>query len=111
VLVEMSSRARSAQVARVWLEKGGGRAGNRETFPSYLEKEDLVLLLEREGESVDDGAEDLQQLRHPVVPLRLVDEVVEDIVNLLSEESKCNLSIIAGECNEPRSLVLFPPVI
>ncbi len=51
-----------------------------------LEKEDLVLLLEREGEPIDDWAEDLQELGHPVVPLRLVDEVVEDVVDLLSEK-------------------------
>ncbi len=53
---------------------------------SDLEKEDLVLLLEREGEPIDDWAEDLQKLGHPVVPLRLVDEVVEDVVDLLSEK-------------------------
>jgi hypothetical protein len=41
-----------------------------------------VLLLERERESVDDGAEDLEELRHPVVPLRLVHEPVKYIVDL-----------------------------
>ena len=43
-----------------------------------------MLLFERERETVDDGAEDLQEFGHPVVPLRLVDEVVEDVVDLLS---------------------------
>ena len=55
---------------------------NKNSF--HLEKEDLVLLFERERETVDDRAEDLQELGHPVVPLRLVDEVVEDVVDLLS---------------------------
>jgi hypothetical protein len=59
---------------------------------SDLEKEDLVLLLEREGEPIDDWAEDLQELGHPVVPLRLVDEVVEDVVDLLSEKKRKFLS-------------------
>ena len=48
-----------------------------------LQQENFVLLLEREGEAVDDGAEDLQQLGDPVVPFRLVDKVVEDVVDLL----------------------------
>ena len=39
----------------------------------------LVLVLERERESVDDAPQDLQQLGHPVVPLRLVDEAVEHV--------------------------------
>jgi hypothetical protein len=47
-----------------------------------------VLLFERESEAVDDGAQDLQQLGHAVVPLRLVDEVVEDVVDLLSTHTK-----------------------
>ena len=40
----------------------------------HLEQERLVLLLERRREPVDDAPEDLQQLRRPAVPLRLVDE-------------------------------------
>ena len=47
-----------------------------------LEEEYLVLLFERQGEPVDDGAQDLQQLRHAVVPLSLVHEPVEDVVDL-----------------------------
>ena len=43
-----------------------------------------MFFFERQREAVDDGAEDLQELGHPVVPLRLVDEVVEDVVDLLS---------------------------
>mmetsp|Transcript_13026 Transcript_13026/g.38247 ORF Transcript_13026/g.38247 Transcript_13026/m.38247 type:complete len:450 (-) Transcript_13026:566-1915(-) len=49
-------------------------------------QEGLVLVLEREREAVDDGAEDLQQLRDAVVPLRLVDELVEDVVDGLADE-------------------------
>ena len=49
-----------------------------------LEEKNLVLLFEREGEPVDDRSQDLQQLRHPVVSLCLVDEIVEDVVDLLS---------------------------
>ena len=47
-----------------------------------LEEEYLVLLFEREGEPVDDRSQDLQQLRHPVVPFSLVHEPVEDVVDL-----------------------------
>ena len=47
-----------------------------------LEEEYLVLLFEREGEPVDDRTQDLQQLRHTVVPLSFVDEPVEDVVYL-----------------------------
>lgn len=50
-----------------------------------FEEEVLVLLLEGKGESVDDGAEDLEELRDPVVVLRLVDEAVEDVVDLLPD--------------------------
>ena len=52
-----------------------------------LQQEDLVLFFEWQGESVDDGAKDLQQFRHPVVSLRLVDEAVEDVVDLLPDVS------------------------
>ena len=45
-----------------------------------------MFFLEGEREAVDDGSEDLQQLRHAVVSLRLVDEVVENVVDLLPME-------------------------
>ena len=41
-----------------------------------------MFFFEGEGETVDDWPEDLQQLGHPVVALRLVDEDVEDVVDL-----------------------------
>ena len=44
-----------------------------------------MLLLQWQRKAVDDGAQDLEELSHPVVPLRLVDEVVEDVVDLLSD--------------------------
>ena len=56
-----------------------------------------MFLLEWEGESVDDGAEDLQELGHPVVPLRLVDKVVEDVVYLLSIKN----SVFINQSNSP----------
>jgi hypothetical protein len=42
---------------------------------------DLVLLLEGEGEAVDDAAQDLQQLSHAIVLFRLPDESEEDVVD------------------------------
>ena len=47
-----------------------------------LEEEDLVLLFEGEGEAVDDRPQDFQQLGYAVVPLRLVHEPVENVVDL-----------------------------
>ncbi len=70
----------------VWMNEWKNEWMNE--WMSDLEKEDLVLLLEREGEPIDDWAEDLQELGHPVVPLRLVDEVVEDVVDLLSVKKR-----------------------
>lgn len=49
-------------------------------------EERLVLLLERERETVDYGAEDLEQLGDPVVALRLVDELEEDVVDRPTDE-------------------------
>ena len=40
-----------------------------------------MLLLKRKGESIDDGAKNLEQLGDPVVPLCLVDELEEDVVD------------------------------
>ena len=47
-----------------------------------LEEKNLVLLFEREGETVDDRAQDLQQLRHTVMPLSFVHEPIEYVVYL-----------------------------
>ena len=41
----------------------------------------LVLLLEWKREAIDDRSQDLQQFRDPVVSLRFVDKVEEDIIN------------------------------
>ena len=46
----------------------------------------LVLLLQWQSEAVDDGAEYLQQLCDAVVPVRLVDESIEDVVDGASNE-------------------------
>ena len=53
-----------------------------------------MFLLEGEREAVDDGSEDLQQLRHAVVSLRLVDEVVENVVDLLPMEKICFIKLL-----------------
>ena len=63
-----------------WVTRGGADLVERE---ERAEEELLVLLLEREREAVDDRAEDLEQLGDAVVPLRLVDETVEDVVDRL----------------------------
>lgn len=44
-----------------------------------------MLLLERQGESVDDGSENLQQLGDAIEPFGLVDELKEDIVDRSSD--------------------------
>lgn len=49
-------------------------------------KECLVLLLERERETIDDGSEDLEQFCNAVVALRLVDELEEDVVDRPADE-------------------------
>jgi hypothetical protein len=49
-------------------------------------EERLVLLLEGKRESVDDGSEDLEELSDPVVALRLVDELEEDVVDRAANE-------------------------
>ena len=40
-----------------------------------------MLFLEWEGKSVDDRAQNFQQLCNPIVTLGLVDEVEEDVVD------------------------------
>lgn len=49
-------------------------------------QEELVFLLERYGETVDDRAEDLEELGNAVELLDLVDEAQEDVVDLLANE-------------------------
>ena len=44
-------------------------------------KEKLVFLLERKGEAVDDGAQDLEQLGDAVESFGLVYELEEDVVD------------------------------
>ena len=46
-----------------------------------------MLVLERQGKAVDDGAENLKQLRHAVVPLCLVNEAVEHLRRALISAS------------------------
>lgn len=49
-------------------------------------KEGLVLFLERQGETVDDGPQNLEQLGDAVVTLSFVDECVKDVVDRPSDE-------------------------
>lgn len=44
-------------------------------------EEGLVFLFERQSKAIDDGPKDLQELRDPVVPLGLVNEVIEHVVD------------------------------
>lgn len=44
-------------------------------------EENLVLLLQREREAINDAAEDLQQLGNAVVPLGIVYELEEDVID------------------------------
>lgn len=52
----------------------------------HLDQELLVLSLEGQRKAVDDRAQDLQQLAHPVEVLCLIDEPQEDVVDLLADE-------------------------
>lgn len=40
-----------------------------------------MLLLQRQGKTIDDGSHDLQQLRNPIESLGLVGELEEDIID------------------------------
>ena len=48
-----------------------------------------MFFFERERESVDDRAENFEQLGDAVVPLSLVNETVEDVVDLFNRSEKC----------------------
>lgn len=48
-------------------------------------QEELVLLLKRQGETVDDGAQDFQQLCNTIEPLGFIGELEEDIVDRPSD--------------------------
>lgn len=48
-------------------------------------QEGLVLLLQWKCEAVDDRTEYLQQFRDAIMPLRLVDEMEEDVVDATSD--------------------------
>ena len=49
-------------------------------------QENLMLLLQWQGETVDDAAEDLEKLRDAVVSLSLIDKSEKDVVDCLSNE-------------------------
>lgn len=48
-------------------------------------KEQLMFLLKRERESVDDGSENLQKFGNAIEPLRFIYELEEDIVDRSSD--------------------------
>lgn len=48
-------------------------------------QEKLVLLLKRQGETVDDRAQDFQQLCNTIKPLGFVGELEEDVVDRPSD--------------------------
>ncbi len=52
----------------------------------HLDEELLVLVLEREREAVDDGAENLEQLRDAIVAVGFVDEAEENVVDGATDE-------------------------
>lgn len=45
-----------------------------------------MLLLQRQRESIDDRSQDFQQFRNPVVALRLVDELIENVIDRSTDE-------------------------
>lgn len=84
---------RQARVLLEELDDAVGELGvvQREALDLVEREEDageerLVLVLEREGEAVDDGPEDLEELGDSVVALRLVDELEEDVVDRAANE-------------------------
>lgn len=50
----------------------------------HLEQKHFVLLFKRQSKAVDNAAKYLEQLSDAVVVLRLVDELVENVVDLFS---------------------------
>jgi hypothetical protein len=50
----------------------------------HLEQKHFVLLFQRQSETVDDAAEDLEKFGNAVVVFRLIYELVENVVDLLA---------------------------
>mmetsp|Transcript_118593 Transcript_118593/g.342948 ORF Transcript_118593/g.342948 Transcript_118593/m.342948 type:complete len:453 (+) Transcript_118593:216-1574(+) len=51
-----------------------------------LDQKVLVLVLERQGEAVDDGAQDLEQLTDAVLGLAFVDDLEEDVLDRATDK-------------------------
>ena len=51
-----------------------------------LQQKYLVFLFQWQRKPVNNGAQDLQQFRHAIMPLRLVNEAVENVVDLFTNK-------------------------
>lgn len=49
-------------------------------------EEEFVLLFERESKSIDDGAQNFQQLSDPIEPLGFIGKLEEDVVDGAADE-------------------------
>eukprot|EP00968_Pinguiococcus_pyrenoidosus_P014790 scaffold1350_cov249-Pinguiococcus_pyrenoidosus.AAC.16 len=74
-------------------------------------EEHEVLLLQRYGEPVDDGAQDLQELADAVVPLRLVDEAVEHVGDCLANERPVAHELPVDAMQDGLQIVPFPRIL
>mmetsp|Transcript_12392 Transcript_12392/g.30426 ORF Transcript_12392/g.30426 Transcript_12392/m.30426 type:complete len:213 (-) Transcript_12392:637-1275(-) len=74
-------------------------------------EEHLVLLLQGQREPVDDGPQYLQQLSHPIVPLRLKDEAVEHVVDGLADEGPVHHELAIDAMQDGLEVVTLPWVL
>mmetsp|Transcript_26440 Transcript_26440/g.55551 ORF Transcript_26440/g.55551 Transcript_26440/m.55551 type:complete len:418 (-) Transcript_26440:520-1773(-) len=76
-----------------------------------LEEELLVLVLERQRKAVDDRAKDLEEFGDAVMPLRLVDEAVEDVVDGLSDKGAVRHELAVDAVEDGLEVVAFARVL
>ena len=70
-----------------------------------------MLLFERQGKAIDDGAEDLQQLSNAVVVLGLKDEPVEDVVDGLADEGAVHHELAIDAVENGLQVLALPWVL
>lgn len=69
-----------------------------------------MFLLERDGEAVDDGAEDLEELADAVVSLCLVHKSVENVANGLADEGAVGHELPINAVQDGLQVVSFTRV-
>lgn len=71
----------------------------------------LVFLLQRKRKTIDDGAKNLQELRNPIVALRLKNEAVEDIVNGFAYEGPMHHELPVNSVQDRLQVIALPGVL